>query len=166
MKKNKKKIRTFKLVLAGLFASALLVPGSMYISQAKTEKNNDIENIPITYEITPRAWIENFTINLLIKNGNVIAEAKNEFTFPMATMYTQVKLYSSTFYTQDISQMTLEAQNSITDLDTGNSISAQSSINGRQLYWRGLVIYKDGNNTAKQQETLTICISADGVVIG
>lgn len=116
-------------------------------------------------EIKPMALINNMTVSIHADSSYVWAEAKNDFTFPLAKVYTQVKLYSSQTYTEDVSKMTLEAQTSIADLDTGKSIIAKKAINGRQLYWRAEMIYQTDKGPLNDKQTDTWHISANGTVI-
>ncbi len=161
-----KKFGKTGVLIAGLAALCVLpVLAGNAPSAAQAERGAVQAETVLPEERAPRAWIVNMSLNLYADASHVRAEAKNDFTFPMATVYTVVKLYSSATYTEDVSAMTLEAQNSIADLDTGKSISAQVAIGGRERYWRAQMMYQADNGALNYKETDTFRISANGTVL-
>ena len=71
----------------------------------------------------------------------------------MSTVQIYVFLYSSPTYQESYTEMTLENQKFIGDLDIKKSLRTSASINGVQRFWKARVKYKLDNNDWVAKET-------------
>ena len=165
--KNLKKICLSAMAAFALFAVPMCASNAVSVNATADDgvSTGMTSVVEQSDETSPRAWIVNMSLNLYADSTSVRAEAKNDFTFPLSTVYTVVWLYSSATYTENVAQMTLEAQNSIADLDTGKSISATASIGGLERYWRARLMYQADNGSLNYKETDTFHISANWTVL-
>lgn len=95
-------------------------------------------------------------------NGRVWATAKNEVTIFPSTVKVTVELYCSDVYYASYENMTLAAQNSIDDLNMGESITVNCSTGGKQKYWQGRMVYKIDNKAPESKVTLIMIFDANG----
>ena len=58
--------------------------------------------------------------------------------------------------------MTLVAQNSIDDLNMGESITVNYSTGGKQKYWQGRMVYKIDNKFPETKITQIMIFDANG----
>ena len=95
-------------------------------------------------------------------NGRIWATAKNEVTIFPSTVKVTVELYCSDVYYASYEKMTLAAQNSIDDLNMGESITVNCSTGGKQKYWQGRMVYKIDNKAPESKVTLIMIFDANG----
>ena len=95
-------------------------------------------------------------------NGRVWVTAKNEVTIFPSTVKVTVELYCSDVYYASYEKMTLAAQNSIDDLNMGESITVNCSTGGKQKYWQGRMVYKIDNKAPESKVTLIMIFDANG----
>lgn len=125
-----------------------------------------VEAVAVHEEEQPVAELQGLYVDLsltLTNEGDMIcAIAKNEFTLFPSTVRVIVELYSSEEYYDLYADMTLESRNTISDLNIGKSISASSSTDGRQLWWRARMRYKKDNDDWKEVITNAYLYDKDG----
>lgn len=95
-------------------------------------------------------------------SGRVWATAKNDLTIFPSTVKVTVELYCSDVYYASYEKMTLAAQNSIDDLNMGESITVNCSTGGKQKYWQGRMVYKIDNKFPETKITQTMIFDANG----
>lgn len=95
-------------------------------------------------------------------NGRIWATAKNEVTIFPSTVKVTVELYCSDVYYASYEKMTLAAQNSIDDLNMGESITVNCSTGGKQKYWQGRMVYKIDNKAPESKVTMVMIFDANG----
>lgn len=95
-------------------------------------------------------------------SGRVWATAKNDLTIFPSTVKVTVELYCSDVYYASYEKMTLAAQNSIDDLNMGESITVNCSTGGKQKYWQGRMVYKIDNKFPETKVTQTMIFDANG----
>ena len=112
------------------------------MAQSANENEVIIETVNDNNDIEPRGWHTSLSLSLNGGNSKVWATVKNDFTLFPATVNVIVELYSSSEYQESYQNMTLVATNSISDLDMGKTIVAESSTGGVDKYWYGRMRYK------------------------
>ena len=132
------------LALSGIGATA---------SAATSNPSPDAETLGLVTRIS---------LNLGTTDGEVWADAHNDFTLGMSTVQVYVYLYSSPTYQDSYTAMTLEKLNYIYDLDINKSLRVSVSINGEQKYWKARVQYRLDNKDWVSKETVALLIDADG----
>ena len=95
-------------------------------------------------------------------SGCVWATAKNDLTIFPSTVKVTVELYCSDVYYASYEKMTLAAQNSIDDLNMGESITVNCSTGGKQKYWQGRMVYKIDNKAPESKVTRVMIFDANG----
>ena len=95
-------------------------------------------------------------------SGRVWATAKNDLTIFPSTVKVTVELYCSDVYYASYEKMTLAAQNSIDDLNMGESITVNYSTGGKQKYWQGRMVYKIDNKFPETKVTQIMIFDANG----
>lgn len=102
---------------------------------------------PVTEEIysdeegiSPYAFT-NIQVGTTADSEYVYAHAKNTFTLFSSTVPVQIYLYSSATMELDIANMTLEATNSIADLDMNKEITC-SARHTEQRWWCAYAVFK------------------------
>ena len=95
-------------------------------------------------------------------SGRVWATAKNDLTIFPSTVKVTVELYCSDVYYASYEKMTLAAQNSIDDLNMGESITVNCSTGGKQKYWQGRMVYKIDNKFPETKITQIMIFDANG----
>lgn len=95
-------------------------------------------------------------------SGRVWATAKNDLTIFPSTVKVTVELYCSDVYYASYEKMTLAAQNSIDDLNMGESITVNCSTGGKQKYWQGRMVYKIDNKFPETKVTQIMIFDANG----
>lgn len=123
-----------------------------------TEGEND--------EAEPYGVLVSLSISINGGNGKVWTKVKNDFTLFPAKIIVILELYSSTDYTDNYESMTLEAVNSINDLNIGKTITTEASTGGVEKYWMGRMRYKVDSKSWKTKATGVCRISASGEFLG
>ena len=145
-----------------------LFGGYMNYGVAEAEENS-IEvttfNSVEVASVKPYGIYTNISIQLSADSEYVWATAKNEFTLFPATIPARVRLYSSTYYTEDFSLMTLEAESSTSDLNMGESLIAKSYFKGRKFYWKAEVYYQMDATAPKTLTTQVYYIDENGATM-
>lgn len=93
----------------------------------------------------------------------VYAVAKNTFTLFISTVPVDIYLYSSVTYTDDISQMTLEATAHTGDLDVNKEITCKA-LHTEQKYWVAHCVFKTDSKT-KTATSYPVLYSVEGKVL-
>lgn len=126
----KSKIIVISLMM--IVISSIFVFGTISVSAEEMEAVHDT-----------RGLFANITCNVHGDgSGNVIAEAKNEFTLGTSTIITYVYLYRSEVYVDSIEDMELVGYAYSPDLNIFQSINVSESTSGRQSYWAAKLRYK------------------------
>lgn len=149
--KNKKTANIILIALCSLLlfiaAAFAAVPRSEAMADSDAQTYEAQESEP-----QPRLWTV-LSLSIGGGNGTVYATAKNDFTLFMSTVPVTVELYSSSTYTTDYTQMTLEAVVSTNDLDMNTSITATAETGGVTKYWLGRMLYKIDSDVWQTRET-------------
>ena len=145
------------LVLLVLSLTCVQCIANVNIANAQTIGEED--------EAVPYGVYTDISVSIGVKDGNVVAKAKNKFTLGTSKVQVYVELYSSTTYQDSCDNMTFAGSNYIDDLNIYKSIEILSSTNGEQKYWRAKVRYKLDNKEWQSLETRTILVSADGKIL-
>lgn len=171
--KSKKKLIFFSYVLMFVVFSCLFIFNNINIrNAANAETDTDIccEAVQSSEESTesgiePRLFTS-LSISLNGGNGKVWATVKNDFTLFPSTVLVIVQLYTSYNYCESYTQMSLVSENSISDLNIGKTISAESSTNGEEKYWMGRMRYKIDGKSWAEKTVGVLKYSANGDYIG
>ena len=75
-------------------------------------------------------------------------------------------MYYSEEYTDNHENMIVADRQATTDLNMGKTIVAESSTNGRELYWQGRMRYKVDDDAWEVKNTATIHCGPDGEYLG
>lgn len=126
-------------------------------SAAQDEMSN--ENVE---EAETRGIYTSLSLSIDGGNGRIWATAKNDLTIFPSTVKVTVELYCSDVYYSSYEKMTLAAQNSIDDLNMGESITVDCSTGGKQKYWQGRMVYKIDNKAPVSKVTLIMIFDANG----
>ncbi len=148
-----------KLIVPFIALMSLLCVLCFTTVNAKAETTNQNE------EVETRGIYTSLDLKIDGRNGEVWATVKNKFTLFPSTVYVIVQLYSSETYQDSWQNMTLVCQNSITDLDQGNSITTSASTNGEQKYWKARAYYKIDNKAWQEKTTETWLMNGDGIIV-
>ena len=151
------------LIAVVLFASAFT---SKDVHAQKITDNQNAQNASGEDVVEPYGLYVVLSISIDCGNGKVWTTVKNDFTLFPATVNVVVELYSSTTYTDNYQNMTLESINSITDLNMGKTIRTEASTGGTEKYWLGRMRYKKDNSAWKTDDTGVCRISANGEFLG
>lgn len=89
-----------------------------------------------------------------VKEGWIRGTVVNKFTLFSSVIPVIVYLYSSSFYTENVSEMVLEQSAFTPDLDMRNSLFVERPLNGEYKYWRARAVYYcDGKKSEIETET-------------
>ncbi len=152
-------IKTIKIIALCASCCFLLATPLNEYAVADNQAQSKVNSANFQEHYEPYGLLTTISISLYYTENDVIASAKNEFTFLPATVHTYVKLYSSERFTENIDEMMLESENYINDLNMGDFISCSAPKNGRKLYWKALVTYKMDNKDWVNKSTKTSYIA-------
>ena len=113
----------------------------------------------------PLGLVTKITLQIGASNGEVWADAHNDFTLGKSTVQVYVFLYSSPTYQESYTEMTLENQKFVSDLDIYQSVRTSAPINGVQRFWKARAMYKLDNKDWVYKETVALLIDADGNLV-
>lgn len=125
----------------------------------------DMGNINNEEGVHPRGVYTSLKLSIDGNNGEVWAMAKNKFTLFSSTVYVVVQLYSSETYQDSYLSMYLESQNSISDLDMGETITAKAPTNGIKRYWKARMYYRIDNKDWQEEVTQTWLFNENGIIV-
>lgn len=136
-----KKFVIASILLAGIAAAAPFA-GTAISANAdeKTCPPVSAENLSDEEGISPYA-LTKIAVGTTADSEYVYAHAKNTFTLFSSTVPVQIYLYSSATMELDIANMTLEATNSIADLDMNKEITC-SARHTEQRWWCAYAVFK------------------------
>ena len=117
------------------------------------------------YDVEPRGIMTKISLTIGASDGYVWARARNYFTLGNSTVRVVVELYSSTTYTENISDMKCERSESISDLNLNKTLEAKSPVNGQEKYWRARVQFRLDSKDWQTLQTDTFFVDADGNMI-
>lgn len=148
-----------------MLASAAIFSANSVVYAAPTEQTESAQaSEGDEGEIQPR-WTD-LSLSINCGDGKVWATVKNDFTLFYSTVNVIVMLYSSDFYTESYSEMTLTSYNEIADLDMGKTITTEASTGGVERYWIARMRYKINSGDWKEKTTGTCRISGTGEYLG
>ena len=122
-------------VLLALLAALLCL--GLFVLPATAHADSGEETAPETRGIYTR-----LALSIKGENGEIIATVTNVFTLGSSTVKVRVELYSSTYYEEDYTKMTLRSGASIGDLNIFKTIDTSCPTNGEPLYWVARMRYK------------------------
>ncbi len=122
-------------VLLALLAALLCL--GLFVLPATAHADSGEETAPET-----RGIYTKLSLSIGGENGEIWAKARNTITIGSSIIKVRVELYSSTYYEEDYTQMTLRSGASIGDLNIFKSIETRSPTNGETLYWVARMRYK------------------------
>ncbi|MBD5099690.1 MAG: N-succinylarginine dihydrolase [Clostridiales bacterium] len=113
----------------------------------------------------PLGLMTKISLKLGTTGAEVWADAHNDFTLGKSTVQVYVFLYSSPTYKESYTEMTLENQKFVSDLDIYQSVRTSMPINGVQKFWKARVKYKLDSNDWVAKETEALLIDVDGNLV-
>lgn len=152
-----KKILNF--VALFIFACGITLAYNGIVANAAQDELSYYENVE---EAETRGIYTSLSLSMDGGSGRVWATAKNDLTIFPSTVKVTVELYCSDVYYASYEKMTLVAQNSIEDLNMGESITVNYSTGGKQKYWQGRMVYKIDNKFPETKVTQTMIFDANG----
>lgn len=161
-------VKTKKLVFVGVLVVLILwllfCLSGITVAKADTCETPETKEI-VTDDAEARGLAANLSLAIGGGDGIVWADVKNEFTLFPSVIWVYVELYSSDTYQESYVTMTLEARDSIKDLDMGNTIKVMASTGGEQKYWQARMRYKFDERDWISKTTPTFLYSAEGIFI-
>lgn len=146
-------------VLLALLAALLCL--GLLVLPATAHADSGEETAPETRGIYTR-----LALSLDGENGIITAVATNAFTIGSSIVKVRVELYSSTYYEEDYTKMTLRSGASIGDLNIFKSIDTSSPTNGETLYWVARMRYKCDDEPWEETCAGPILYNGNGEAIG
>ena len=113
----------------------------------------------------PLGLMTKISLQLGSTSTEVWADAHNDFTLGMSTVQVYVFIYSSPTYQESYTEMTLENQKFVSDLDIYQSVRTSAPINGVQRFWKARVMYKLDGKDWVSKETVALLIDVDGNLV-
>lgn len=157
MKKNQRLI-SFILLLLIISFFVIFTVAFMRVSD-ETEATGEIQSDEY---YSPAGLFTQLSIVLNGEDGKVWVTVKNEFTLFPSTVMVYVDLYSSSEFCESYEGMNLVAQNYISDLNIGESITAEASTGGAAMYWQGKMRYKIDSGNLEERSTAIVKFDAEG----
>ncbi len=155
------------LVVATMLFASLFISKNAYAQESTNEQDSlNSQSETEADEATPYGLYVVLSISIDCGDGKVWTTVKNDFTLFPATVNVVVELYSSTTYTDNYQNMTLESVNSTSDLNMGKTIRTEASTGGTEKYWLGRMRYKKDKGAWKTKDTGVYRIGANGEFLG
>ena len=153
--------KIFNFVALFIFACGITLAYTQngIVANAAQDELSYYENVE---EAETRGIYTSLSLSMDGGSGRVWATAKNDLTIFPSTVKVTVELYCSDVYYASYEKMTLAAQNSIDDLNMGESITVNCSTGGKQKYWQGRMVYKIDNKAPESKVTLIMIFDANG----
>ena len=150
--------KIFNFVALFIFACGITLAYNGIVANAAQDEmsNENVEGVDT------RGIYTSLSLSMDGGSGRVWATAKNDLTIFPSTVKVTVELYCSDVYYASYEKMTLAAQNSIDDLNMGESITVNCSTGGKQKYWQGRMVYKIDNKFPETKVTQTMIFDANG----
>ncbi|MGN0789132.1 MAG: hypothetical protein ACI4MY_04275 [Christensenellales bacterium] len=127
--------------------------------------NNDAVAEQDNEDVGAYGLFTNISVNISGSNGVITATAKNEFTLGYSVIPTYVRLYCSESPQQSYENMTLKGESYTSDLDIGDMLTTSYSTEGRELYWKAVVVYKKDSSDWKTIETASVLFDSNGNLV-
>ena len=147
----------FKRALVFVVSSLLVINLILSIGRC-----NSKISVAVAESAMPLGIYANLSISIGGGDGEVWAEAKNNFTLFPSVIFVYVELYSSMTYQEQYTSMTLEKQVSVDDLDQGQSLRAAVPTGGEEKYWCARLAYKFDDREWVSKTTPVLLFDADG----
>lgn len=154
-----KKILNFVALFIFACGITLAYTQNGIVANAAQDELSYYENVE---EAETRGIYTSLSLSMDGGSGRVWATAKNDLTIFPSTVKVTVELYCSDVYYASYEKMTLAAQNSIDDLNMGESITVNCSTGGKQKYWQGRMVYKIDNKFPETKITQIMIFDANG----
>lgn len=154
-----KKILNFVALFIFACGITLAYAQNGIVANAAQDELSYYENVE---EAETRGIYTSLSLSMDGGSGRVWATAKNDLTIFPSTVKVTVELYCSDVYYASYEKMTLAAQNSIDDLNMGESITVNCSTGGKQKYWQGRMVYKIDNKFPETKITQIMIFDANG----
>lgn len=107
----------------------------------------------------------NLTLSLDCGEGKVWASVKNTFTLMPSKVRVSVELYASEDYKPSYKEMSLVSENAVTDLNMGDSVTAEATTNGKEMYWQARAYYKVDEKDWQERTTKIWQIKGNGNIV-
>lgn len=146
-------------VLLALLAALLCL--GLFVLPATAHADSGEETTPETRGIYTR-----LALTIGGEDGQVWAKVTNKFTLGSSIVKVRVELYSSTYYEEDYTKMTLRSGASIGDLNIFKYIDTSCPTNGETLYWVARMRYKCDDEPWEEACTGPILYNGNGEAIG
>ena len=158
--------KSFSLAVAAmsLFAGTMIFCGNQ--ERVSAESVSSEETTQTDEEVSTRGIFTSLSLSINGGDGKVWATVRNDITIFPATVQVIVEIYYSEEYQESYENMTVADRQATTDLNMGDSIVAEASTNGRELYWQGHMRCKIDNKAWETRSTGTIHYSANGDYMG
>lgn len=158
--------KSFSLAVAAmsLFAGTMIFCGNQ--ERVSAESVSSEETTQTDEEVSTRGIFTSLSLSINGGDGKVWATVRNDITIFPSTVQVIVELYYSEEYTDNHENMIVADRQATTDLNMGKTIVAESSTNGRELYWQGRMRYKVDDGEWEVKNTGTIHCGPDGEYLG
>lgn len=163
MAKVKKAFLLCFLMLLTILMSLSIFGGK--ISKAETIAENEVVYSNENDNASTLGLYTKMVFSLDGGDGQIWFTAKNQFTLFSSVVTVIVELYRSDTYQESYTDMTLVASNYIADLNQGKSITAISSTEGKQSYWKARGYYKRDSSAWVEKITETLLFNEYGIII-
>lgn len=107
----------------------------------------------------------NLTLSLDCGEGKVCASVKNTFTLMPSKVRVSVELYASEDYKPSYKEMSLVSENAVTDLNMGDSVTAEATTNGKEMFWQARAYYKVDEKDWQERTTKIWQIKGNGNIV-
>lgn len=107
----------------------------------------------------------NLTLSLDCGEGKVWASVKNTFTLMPSKVRVLVELYASEDYKPSYKEMSLVSENAVTDLNMGDSVTAEATTNGKEMFWQARAYYKVDEKDWQERTTKIWQIKGNGNIV-
>lgn len=107
----------------------------------------------------------NLTLSLDCGEGKVWASVKNTFTLMPSKVRVSVELYASEDYKPSYKEMSLVSENAVTDLNMGDSVTAEATTNGKEMFWQARAYYKVDEKDWQERTTKIWQIKGNGNIV-
>ncbi len=151
------------MLMASLFAGTVFLYGNTVAASA--EEPNDSSSAMITEtegDVSTRGIFTSLSLSINGGDGRIWVTVRNDVTIFPSTVNVIVELYCSEEYQESHENMTVADRQATLDLNMGDSIVAESSTGGKQMYWQGRMRYKVDNKAWETRDTGTLLYSAEG----
>ena len=161
-----KRFLSLAVAALSLFAGMTALGGNRASAAAEETDGSSGTTLESNEDVSTRGIFTSLSLSINGGDGKVWATVRNDITIFPSTVQVIVELYYSEEYTDNHENMIVADRQATTDLNMGKTIVAESSTNGRELYWQGRMRYKVDDGEWEVKNTGTIHCGPDGEYLG